>query len=702
MRHSTPSRLLVALVTALAALACTGAAAAAIDFRAGWEGTATGEDPPAPWEGFEFGGTFDGTPSPAEQLQVVAGPIREGSRAARFVVRPGDRYGASTGERALVRWIGSGEADGQELVYGWSTLFPEDWVAPPGWGILTEWHADSRFPLAPLRFNAGGDSLTLSMTTGECPAPYTCDVMRNYPVLSSLAKGQWNDFVVRVRWRTAPTGRVEVWHRVAGEPAFRQVLDVRDVPTLPWRAGEAPTGIYLLHGLYRGEGQTTTTLLHDGFVRGTSLEEVLASFPDAPPPVEDGDDGEEEPPPAAVDARVVTDPGCAACEASVHGAAVTASVPGGLDDRDSAYAVMPIATSDDPAAPVYVRADIRLPGGPRLAAPVSLLQVRNALGRIVLDLYADASRSLRVWSPAGRMADRALLVSTGESLPADGAERTVEVAAQPGGWLVIAVDGVERARVQGLSGGTTAPVASLRVGILHYDVDEADARLGVRLARVGSARDGWLDGTPIPAADLDRLVPATFAAAVVDPGCGACQVRWLGTTVEATVPGGDDAADSAFALATVPADGWEGPIRLRARIRLAEGAGLPGSVSVLQLRDSAGRGVVDLFLARTGELSVWSPSGGLDAEPVELATGVIVDDTRWHTVVVDARGCGELRVRVDGELRVARDGLTGGDRLPIQTVRAGIEHSDGPVALPASVLVSHVALGELPAACGGA
>ncbi|MEZ5099305.1 MAG: heparin lyase I family protein [Thermoleophilia bacterium] len=270
---------LVLLCVLTTAFALASSAAGAISFRADWEKAETGTQPPAPWEALEYGGQFDGSPSISSQLEIVTSPVRQGSRAARFTVHPGDRYGGSSGERSLARWIGSNERDGQEHYYGWSTLFPTDWVEASGWQIITEFHADRRFPLAPLRFDAKRNSLELWMTTGACPGPYDCAIDRGRTILRDLHKGEWNDFILHVVWRESATGMVEVWHRVEGETGFRRIARIPNVPTLPSRRGEEGAELYLLHGLYRDDASITQSVFHDNFVRGDTYEDVAKTFP---------------------------------------------------------------------------------------------------------------------------------------------------------------------------------------------------------------------------------------------------------------------------------------------------------------------------------------------------------------------------------------------------------------------------------------
>lgn len=235
-----------------------------------------------PFDAFEYRGVFErGHPINA-QLAWVTSPVRRGRHALRFTVRPGDRYGGSSGERALLRYTDQLSFDGADQYFAWSTLFPDDW-APPGWGLIFELHGDARFALAPIRFNAHKNSLTLDMTTGACTDRGLCGYHRRVPILSTLSKGRWNDFVVRLRLSKGRQGIVEVCHRVAGEREWRMAVQLRRIPTLPFFRGQGDPKIYFLWGLYTGPGATTRTLYGDNFTFSTRFSDIASAFARPPP-----------------------------------------------------------------------------------------------------------------------------------------------------------------------------------------------------------------------------------------------------------------------------------------------------------------------------------------------------------------------------------------------------------------------------------
>lgn len=205
----------------------------------------------------------------ADQFAVLTDPLRQGGFAARFTVRPGDKFGATSGERSEVLWVDSGEGEGDEYWYAWSTLFPTGWTEPYGWGIFLQWH--SSFPIPPpVSFNARGTYAEVVVDSGPLNASRTAGTFRvRYPLLDKLSKGLWNDFIARIRW-SGTNGAITVWHRVEGENGYVKRLDVSGIPTLQ-SSGGVTSDNYIKLGLYRNADTKTDVVYHDGFHRWQSL-----------------------------------------------------------------------------------------------------------------------------------------------------------------------------------------------------------------------------------------------------------------------------------------------------------------------------------------------------------------------------------------------------------------------------------------------
>lgn len=211
------------------------------------------------------------------RISVVESPTRQGRYAGRFEVRPGDRV--STGERAEVLRDPSGdEREGDTFFYAWSAMFPADWSEPPGWGIILQFHSPF-FVSPPLAINARGDELLLQGGGGQYDDRRTFGAT----ILPTLRTGVWHDFVMRVRWDRAH-GAVKIWHRLAGDAAWRVAVDLDDVSNIQTDGGE-PARNGLRMGLYRDTGGDRTNVVYlDAMRRETTFDAAAGSFgvPGAP------------------------------------------------------------------------------------------------------------------------------------------------------------------------------------------------------------------------------------------------------------------------------------------------------------------------------------------------------------------------------------------------------------------------------------
>ena len=227
-----------------------------------------------------------------DSFSLVDQPVRSGRQAARITARQGySRFGFGE-DTSLVHH--SNERLGDDYWYAFSAYFPPDWLPPNRWGIFAQWH--STLGTSPIiAFNARADTATLNIRAG------LTDERRNVfqhqidrPLLATLSKGSWNDFVMHVRW-TKADGMIEVWHRLAGDVQLRRLVRLDRIPTLQWTSAGNGLGVYLLLGLYRGSYcsqptvlqcssslgvQPPSTLYLDSYARARSYGDVVrAAFP---------------------------------------------------------------------------------------------------------------------------------------------------------------------------------------------------------------------------------------------------------------------------------------------------------------------------------------------------------------------------------------------------------------------------------------
>jgi hypothetical protein len=228
----------------------------------------------------------------ADSFSLVDWPVRSGRRAARITARQGySRFGYHE-DTSLVHV--SNEQPGDDYWYAFSVYFPQDWLPPYRWGIFAQWHATlGTSPI--IAFNARADTATLNVRAGLTDEPRNSfQYQIDRPLLATMSKGRWNDFVMHVRW-TKTDGGIEVWHRLAGQVQLRRLVRLDGIPTLQWTSGGKGLSAYLLLGLYRGSYcaqptvldcpsslgvQPPSTLYLDSYARATTFADVVrAAFP---------------------------------------------------------------------------------------------------------------------------------------------------------------------------------------------------------------------------------------------------------------------------------------------------------------------------------------------------------------------------------------------------------------------------------------
>ena len=227
-----------------------------------------------------------------DSFGLVGSPVRSGRQAARITVAQGySRFGWNESTQLV---DSSNEQPGDDFWYAFSVNFPTDWFPPYRWGIFAEWHAElGTSPI--ISFDARADTATLALNAGltdEQANSFQVSIGR--PLLATLSKGKWNDFVMHVRW-SKKNGEVGVWHKLAGRNKFIPLVRLSGIPTFQWTSTGAGIGAYVLLGLYRGSYcpqptqvgctsslgvQPPSTLFLDSYARGSSFEGVVkAAFP---------------------------------------------------------------------------------------------------------------------------------------------------------------------------------------------------------------------------------------------------------------------------------------------------------------------------------------------------------------------------------------------------------------------------------------
>ena len=260
---------------------------------------------------------FDGVSCRDINTQYLRGnrsqiPVREGNYAVRMTVRPGDvEPGTSGGERCEMNHykdIQHGytqEVPGNDFVYGFSMYMPTNWVTPPGWCIVAQWHHRSA-SLPPIAIHMAGNTMGIQFYTGllkQMPSTWYANytVSQGYTFLNNPAKGVWHDFMIRIKFSPNYDGLVEIWHKLQWEKSFRGVFTKKNFPTmqlytqaqwpsldsdnhprapdnrLPW-GNYVTTQQFTRVGLYRKPASVTSVLYFDNWARARWWSDIANNF----------------------------------------------------------------------------------------------------------------------------------------------------------------------------------------------------------------------------------------------------------------------------------------------------------------------------------------------------------------------------------------------------------------------------------------
>ena len=187
-----------------------------------------------------------------DRVQVVRDPVDQGNYAGRFEVRDGDNP-IGFGDRAEVQ-METGEREGLERWYAWSTMFDPTFPVSDAWQVVTQWHAEDLDGTPPVAFYVIGDRIALQANPHDSEGnPIRTEVVR---WSGPLDRGTWHHFRLRVIWSGSDArGLIELWHngeRVAGPLHTRTLYPGH--------------GAYFKQGYYRRSGEPATGIIyHDAF-----------------------------------------------------------------------------------------------------------------------------------------------------------------------------------------------------------------------------------------------------------------------------------------------------------------------------------------------------------------------------------------------------------------------------------------------------
>jgi hypothetical protein len=194
------------------------------------------------------------------RIRIVSSPRRQGTFAARFEVRSGDRPVGGSGDRAELLRI-TNEHRGVNSWWAWSTYFPRSFNPVHGtWNDFMQWHQSHDRCPPPLVFyvNTERSPARLMMKTrGGRLNGTTCKASSSRRfTIGRFRTGKWYDFKMHIRWSPFRAyGHLHLW--VNGRSVVKAGR-----PTL-YRG----QGVYVKQGFYRAPSSRTSVVYHDGLRR---------------------------------------------------------------------------------------------------------------------------------------------------------------------------------------------------------------------------------------------------------------------------------------------------------------------------------------------------------------------------------------------------------------------------------------------------
>lgn len=215
----------------------------------------------------------------------------------------------------------------------------------------------------------------------------------------------------------------------------------------------------------------------------------------------------------------------------------------------------------------------------------------------------------------------------------------------------------------------------------------------VHVTATNTAGNASADSAPTAAVTAAASVPTGFDSVTTDPGCTVTAVT---DGLEASIPGGDDTADTAYGVIDFGGSaGVSARTFTRTILLLASGQTLAGNLSVFQVRDVSGNLLYEVYLTPGRAVSLYLPSGGLvGAGGIIESTAVVPNDgTTTATVEVSALTNSSIVVRVNGTDVISESGLAGGTGGAQRYLIAGVDHYDSSLSSD-PVTVTHTSVAE--------
>lgn len=211
---------------------------------------------------------------------------------ATITVRPGDKVGGWTGERAEVavmqNTLGAPlnitAASGRQVL-AVSIKLPADWQPPvatavdqTAWGIFLQLHGPDALGASPAIALQAREDFHINLATGDLFKSGRQSWGNSHAFShGSLNKGQWVEFILDIVWAADTAGSITVHRRDQGQTGWTQVFQALNTPTLQYKTGQAVGPHYWKTGYYRNAGLGFTSQLQLGPVAvGNSFAQIAA------------------------------------------------------------------------------------------------------------------------------------------------------------------------------------------------------------------------------------------------------------------------------------------------------------------------------------------------------------------------------------------------------------------------------------------
>lgn len=217
---------------------------------------------------------------PTDRIQRVTDVTRIGDYAIRYETKPNDNPIGEGRSRAQTHGL-LDNAQTEILLrendltyFAWSLRLDPSWVTPNDWlsVLVLQSVTDPKVPVTLSFMVVNNTFLLRSNAIDVAQAPNLVDFNLSD---STLAVGQWVDFVMRVKWTRTTDGSIEVWRRGQGDSSFHKVLSKFAIPTLQANGTNSlKQKLYL--GIARGPGANSQdhVLFADGLSVGSDWTDV--------------------------------------------------------------------------------------------------------------------------------------------------------------------------------------------------------------------------------------------------------------------------------------------------------------------------------------------------------------------------------------------------------------------------------------------